>query len=460
MERREDFFFPGLLNPSYSVSHAFPNHDKLIGSLNPCNDGGLVGKALVLCFSHRMAGGVKNMDKTSFRGFLGIDVSKDTFDACCIDMNGEKQFHLSCSMDRSGFEKLASRLETVAISPECLLIGMESTACYHMNLFSFLLAGGYTAVVINPLLIANFVKLQLRKTKTDKKDALVIAQYLLMHRDAVAPAGIAPHIADLRDLSRQRESLLTQITALKCDMKRLLTMTFPELEKLTGVFTKSILQLVRRFPSAHAIAQADPAEIAQLLAEHSMGRNASGTAQAIIKAARSSVGTTSPSRELILTQKAEVLIHLEGHVKELTAMMIELCRADMGDDIDIMTSLRGIGEQTATTFLAEMGGDIRKFNNHKKLIAMAGLDPAIYQSGTHEGHGRITKRGNRHLRRVIWQMTIRVIQFNDCFRQYYTKRRQDGLPFKKAVLATAHKLLRVIFAMLTQRTLFHYVANS
>jgi transposase len=400
------------------------------------------------------------MNKSLFSGFLGIDVSKDKFDAYCIDIHGEKHFYLSCPMDRAGFEKLVSRLESLSLPRETLLVGMESTACYHINLFSFLLAGGYTAVLINPLLISNFVKMQLRKTKTDKKDAFVIAQFLLIHMDTLAQTIISPHISDLRDLSRQRESLLSQMTALKCDMKRILTMTFPELEKLTGVFTKSILQLLSRFPSAQAIVQADPAEITRLLMDHSMGRNSATTTQAIIQAARSSVGTTSPSRELILKQKTDVLIHLEGHLKELTAMMIELCRSGMGDDIDIMTSLRGIGEKTATSFLVEMGGDIRKFNNHKKLIAMAGIDPAIYQSGKHDGQGRITKRGNRHLRRVIWLMTIRVIQFNDCFRQHYQKRRQDGLPFKKAVLATAHKLLRTIFAMLTQKTTFRYVVNS
>jgi transposase len=400
------------------------------------------------------------MIKTSFSGFLGVDISKDKFDAHCIDINGEKHFYLSCSMDRAGFEKLVGYLEKLPIPKENLLIGMESTACYHINLFSFLLAGGYTAIVINPLLIANFVKMQLRKTKTDKKDAFVIAQFLLMYVDTFVQTSISPHVSDLRDLSRQRESLLSQMTALKSDMKRILTMTFPELEKLTGVFTKSILQLMSRFPSAHAIVQADPAEISQLLVDYSMGRNSAAATQAIIQAAHTSIGTTSPSRELILKQKADVLIHLESHLKELTAMMIDLCRSDMGDDIDIMTSLRGIGEKTATNFLVEMGGDIRKFKDHKKLIAMAGLDPAIYQSGTHDGQGRITKRGNRHLRRVIWLMTIRVIQFNDCFRQHYQKRRQDGLPFKKAVLSTAHKLLRVIFAMLTQKTFFIYEVNS
>jgi transposase len=400
------------------------------------------------------------MNKTSFCGFLGIDISKDKFDAYCMDMNGEKHFYISCSMDRTGFEKLMSRLEILPISKEGLLIGMESTACYHMNLFSFLLVSGYMAVIINPLLISNFVKMQLRKTKTDKKDAFVIAHFLSMYADGLIQSSVSTHISDLRDLSRQRESLLSQMTALKCDMKRILTIVFPELERLTGVFTKSILKLLGRFPSAHAIVQADPAEITQLLIDHSMGKNSAKAAEIIIKAARSSVGTTSPAREVILKQKAEVLIHLDGHLKELTALMIELCRSDMGDDIEIMTSLRGIGDKTATNFLVEMGGDIRKFKDHKKLIAMAGIDPAIYQSGKHDGQGRITKRGNRHLRRVVWLMSIRVIQFNDFFRNYYKKRMQDGLPFKKAVLATAHKLLRIIFAMLTQRTLFRCVVNS
>ena len=400
------------------------------------------------------------MNKVPFSGFVGIDVSKDKFDAHCIDVNGEKQFYLSCSMNKEGFEKLLSRLEALSIPQKSLLIGMESTACYHMNLFSFLLAGGYMVIIINPLLISNFVKMQLRKTKTDKKDALAIAQFLSIYADGLVQSSISPHISDLRDLSRQRESLLSQITALKCDMKRILTITFPELEKLTGVFTKSILKLLSRFPSAHSIVQADPAEMTQLLSDHSMGRNSFLATEIIINAARSSVGTTSPAREVILKQKAELLIHLDGQLKELTAMMIELCRSDMGDDIDIMTSLRGIGEKTATNFLVEMGGDIQRFKDHKKLIAMAGIDPAICQSGKHDGQGRITKRGNRHLRRVIWIMTVRVIQFNEYFHDYYQKRTRDGLPYKKAVLATAHKLMRVIFAMLTQKTFFKCAVNS
>ena len=114
--------------------------------------------------------------------FVGIDVSKDKFDACGIGEAGERVFSLAAAMDRKGFEKLLLHLK----GKECsLLLGLESTACYHIALFSYLTAKGYRVVIINPLLIANFVKLQLRKTKTDKKDALAIAQFLMLRKEAL-----------------------------------------------------------------------------------------------------------------------------------------------------------------------------------------------------------------------------------------------------------------------------------
>lgn len=161
------------------------------------------------------------------------------------------------------------------------------------------------------------------------------------------------------------------------------------------------------------------------------------SAETLLKVAQSSVGTANPSRELILRQKASILVHHEEHLQEITSTLIELCQSALEQDVQILTSIRGIGNKTAASFLIEMGGEIQMFETHNKLIAMAGLDPSVYQSGKYEGHSRITKRGNRHLRRVIWLMTILVIQFNYLFKSYYRKRIEDGLPFKKAVLATA-----------------------
>jgi transposase len=134
-------------------------------------------------------------------------------------------------------------------------VGMESTACYHVNLYSFLISLGYCVIVMNPLLISNFVKLQLRKTKTDKKDASVMAQFLLLNRDSLYQTLISSDFSELRELSRQRESLVDQMSSIKSEIKRLLTLTFPELEHIAGVFTKSMLRLLCQYPSAASIRQ-------------------------------------------------------------------------------------------------------------------------------------------------------------------------------------------------------------
>jgi len=393
-------------------------------------------------------------ERQRFRWFLGIDVSKETFDACCIPSHGERLFNLSASMDRKGFEELIKQLSALSMTQESILVGMESTACYHINLYSFLVSLGYPVVVINPLLISNFVKLQLRKTKTDKKDAFVIAQFLLMNRDSLSQTILSSEISDLRDLSRQRESLVDQMSSIKSEIKRLLTMTFPELEHISGIFTKSMLRLLCQYPSAASMKQAKRSKIAKILIPGSYGKQTDASVDRILKAAQGSIGTSSATKEIILKQKASLLIQLEGHLQELTDILIELCQGKIQGEMDILTSMKGIGEKSAVNFLIEVGGDMKQFENHKKVIAMAGLDPALYQSGKIDRKGKISKRGNRHLRRVIWLMTTKVIQFNERFKQYYLKRIKDGLPYKKAVLATAHKLIRVIFAMLTNKTLF------
>ena len=174
-----------------------------------------------------------------FAGFVGIDVSKDKFDACGIRSDEAKLFQFSATMDRKGFDKLKGHLAAVSISS--VLIGMESTASYHVNLFSYLVSEGYNVILINPLLVSSYVKMQLRKTKTDKKDAFVIAQFLRANGDTLTQRVTPSLISDLRDLSRQRESLVDDMTALKMEIKRLLNITFPELEHMTGIFTNCLL---------------------------------------------------------------------------------------------------------------------------------------------------------------------------------------------------------------------------
>jgi len=395
----------------------------------------------------------------AFKFFVGIDVSKEKFDVCCIDSTGEKLFRLSTEMNRSGFEELNKKMTKVADLRDSVVIGMESTACYHIPLFSYLTSKGYSVVVINPLLISNYMKLQLRKTKTDKKDAQVIAQYLNEQREAYSQKVISSDITDLRDLSRQRESLVDQMTAQKVDIKRILSVTFPELERITNIFTKSMLRLLSQYPSASAIKSTRRTKIAKALIPGSYGKQTYESVDAIRNAAKTSIGIVSHTKEIVLKQKVSILIQLEEHLQELSEILIEHCQSQMGEDIEILTSMKGIGNNSATNFLVELGGGVEPYKSHKQVIAMAGIDPSVYQSGKHEGKGRISKRGNRHLRRVIWLMSTKVIMYNDFFKEYYLKRREDGLPYKKAVLATAHKLIRVIFAMLTNKTYFKVRAS-
>ena len=205
--------------------------------------------------------------------YVGIDVSKEKFDACGIGDDGKKVFSICCPMNREGFENLILRLPKEGF----LLLGLESTASYHIALFSYLTAKGYRVALINPLLIANFTKLSLRKTKTDKKSASTIAEFLLLKKDALAMETEAPRLSELKDLSRRRERLADQVTALKNDMLRILSVTFPELESIMGVFTKSALRLLTHFPSAQAVREAGGNAVADIVINRSRGRKSART---------------------------------------------------------------------------------------------------------------------------------------------------------------------------------------
>ena len=187
---------------------------------------------------------------------VGIDVSKDYSSAQGLDREGKKLFYLEFGMNGEGFSRLLNMLKTQGEDLTEVTVGMESTGCYHINLFAFLCSEGMACVVINPLLISNFARLSLRKTKTDKKDALTIAQFLLAHHRKLSQVSYSQSSQDLKDLARERESLAVMIAGLKNDVRRLLQMTFPELEHRFKLFTETMLRFLMKFPSARTIRNA------------------------------------------------------------------------------------------------------------------------------------------------------------------------------------------------------------
>jgi len=279
-------------------------------------------------------------------------------------------------------------------------------------------------------------------------------EFLLLQKAVVTTKIESPRLTELKDLSRRRERLVDQMASLKNDMKRILSVTFPELETITGIFTKSTLRLLSQFPSAHAMARAGYEAVATIVTSRSRGRKSRASVKLLMDTAAASVGVASPAKDMILKQEASLLLALEEQAEEIMKLIRSLADERMQRDAEILTSLRGIGDKTAFNFLIEMGGDIKAFEHDRKLIAAAGLDPTTFESGKYRGQSKISKRGNRHLRRVIWLMTTKVIIANPVFRTYYFKRRKDGLIYKKAVLATAHKLVRVMFSMLVHQKPF------
>jgi transposase len=173
----------------------------------------------------------------------------------------------------------------------------------------------------------------------------------------------------------------------------------------------------------------------------------------ILRAAKTSIGTVSPAKEIILQGKIATLLHLQERLDEMTKLLTDLCKATRVDDLKILRSIKGVGPKTAVPFLAEMG-KVQNYASHKKLIAFTGIDPSLHESGNYIGMSKLSKRGNRHLRRAVYLMTAAVVSKNPFFKAYFLRRKREGLPPQKALFATAHKLLRVIFAMLSNRTYF------
>ena len=377
--------------------------------------------------------------------FCGIDISKDGFHAALVDGQGRPVWSRAFPMSLPGFQDLLA-----AVQPSTTLIGLESTGVYGLNLFSFLLDRGYDVRILNPLLIANYARLSLRQAKTDKRDALTIAEFLRQSASTLPPSP--PAHDGLRALARERESLSSQIVAVKNEIKRLLHILFPESLKLLNPFAVSSLKLFAAYPSKDAIAQA-PSEALRKIWSCGHGRKPNLALSRLLDASRSSVGIASPAYESILRSKIRILLVLNQELELVTVRLIHDCRTASPQDMSLLASIKGLGEVTTAHFLAETHG--RVFSDSKKLIAFTGLDPIIKESGQWKGKGKISKRGNRSLRRLLFLMSTLVVRNNTVFRELYDRKRAEGKRYRQAVLAVAHKLLRVIHSMLHYRRPFN-----
>jgi transposase len=387
--------------------------------------------------------------------FCGIDIAKDSFHAALIDDQGQVLWSHSFPMSSDGFRDFLHALRPLR-SPRSLRLGMESSGSYYLNLFSFLQTQDLDIRLLNPLLVSHFANLSLRKTKTDKRDATTIAKFLRANAQSLPQAH--PAADELRALARERENISGQIVALKNEIKRYLGIVFPEILAILNPFTVSSLRLLQAFPSKNAILQASPQALLEILASGGRGRKRELSPQLLMETARTSVGLTSPNLEAILRSKIRILTFLQKELKKMSELLVQRCRDQVPVPLEILNSIPGLNTTTVSHFLAETHG--RSFPTPQKLIAYAGLDPIIYQSGQWKGRGHISKRGNPSLRRVLFLMAVGVIRVNPIFQEVYLKKRAEGKRYKQAVLVVAHKLLRVIHALLRHQLPFNLAHQS
>ncbi len=387
-----------------------------------------------------------------FKHFLGINISKDSFDFALLDNKAKSVLNDKLSMSKDGFNTLKEYLSSHD-KDEVLFI-LESTSIYHLPLLSFLLECDFKCCVVNPLLIKSFISsTTLRKTKNDAKDAKAIALFGLKSHSSLKLASL-DNLNSLRSIVRERESLAKQVARLKTEIKANLNTLFPEMLKNTNIFTTSILNLLLYAPSRKRIRNLKQKTIERILND-TKGNKSRISAPDILSLAKSSIGINDKHLEFVLQSKIRRLFSINEELSLLDEEL-SLCLKDsnINDDIDLLKSIPGIGEVTSKNFLIETD-NITRFKSVKQLCAYIGIDPSLKQSGSSINiQGKISKRGNANLRRTIYQMAIGVIRSCEKFNTYFNKKRAEGKKYKQAVIAVANKLLRTIFVMLKNKTKF------
>ena len=344
-----------------------------------------------------------------------------------------------------GFNLFFNSISQFNESFENIKVGLEATGHYSNNILNFLTSKGFNVFVINPLQTNLFRKGQsLRKTKTDKLDVRFIATMLIS--DNLKPySNLSYHISELKSLVRHRFRLVEERSKFKVSLSRLVTIVFPELEKIVwSISQHSVLYLLYQLPSVQDISECNLKHLTCLLEKYSKGKYSKDKAIEIRELARKSIATISRSLSFELRQVIQTILFLQSQIddidKELKNLIDELNSPIM--------SIPGISYVTAAYILAEIG-DINNFDSPAKLQAFAGLDPSTYQSGKFTAsNSRMVKRGSKYLRWALLTATRLVCMRDKTFNDYKNKKIAEGKHYFVALSHTSKKLIRVIYYLL------------
>ncbi len=384
--------------------------------------------------------------------YVGIDIAKLNHFASAISSEGEVLIEpFKITNDGDGFQLLVSKLES--FDSDSIIIGLESTAHYGDNLVRYLVASSFNVCVLNPIKTSTMRKNNIRKTKTDKVDTYIIAKTLMMQDSFRFMTYYDLDLMDLKTLGRFRQKTVKQRTRLKIQLTTYVDETFPELQYFfkSGLHQKSVYALLREAPTAKAVASMHMTHLSHLLEVSSHGHFSKEDAKALRVLAQKSVGASDSALSIQVTQTVSQIELLDSQLESIEREMTDIM---MFHDPIIMT-IPGIGYINGGMILGEIG-DIHRFSNPSKLLAFAGLDPVVYQSGNFKAtRTRMSKRGSRVLRYALINAAHNVVKNNAVFKAYYDAKMAEGRSHYNALGHCAGKLVRIIWKMMTDDVEFN-----
>lgn len=380
--------------------------------------------------------------------YVGIDIASEKHDCCILGEHNKKLESFSFSNTRDGFISLLAACKKYA-EPEQTKIGLESTGIYGDNLRDFLRRNGYEIRTFNPLLIKKSIQATtLRKTKTDKSDASFLAAYLARELPDPDPQ-ISYHISELKSLTRARFSVVGACSKAKTQLKALLVQVFPEFHTaFSDVFGVAAIAILRKYPTAKKLSAARKAAVAKILSEASRHRLGEEKAAMLIDLAKNSVGCHSETKALEMQYYLDQIELNTAYIRRYEAAIREI----MNEIDSPITTIPGIGLVLGAMILAELG-DVTRFATPEKVLAFAGLDPSIYQSGKYTpASGTMVKRGSPQLRWALLMAARSTIVHNPNIAIYYQKKLSEGKHYNVICSHIAKKLVRILYSLLKKNT--------
>ena len=394
--------------------------------------------------------------------FLGIDIGKNTHVASLLSKDGKPLFRaFSFSNTTDGGESLLEKLETLGVSSPDLVVGLEATGHYWLSVYSFLCDRGYKINVINPIQIDGWRKgVEIRRRKTDAIDSVLIAE-LVRYGNFIETQLPNEQVLSLKNLTRFRSYLVDSIADLKRKVICVLDQVFPEYQNIfADVFGKTSKEILLQFANPAELEDISADTLATLLLDLSRKKIGTETAQKLTAAASNSFGVTfcRDSFTFQLRMLIEQMKFIESQVSdadvEIATLMLRLHSPIM--------SIPGIGKVTGAVILGEIGS-IDRFDDPSKLVAYAGIDATVRQSGEFEGTStRMSKRGSPYLRRALFQAALVAATGRNpdpVLRAFYLKKRTEGKHHAACVGAVSRKLCYIIHAVLKENRPFE-VRNS